>query len=92
MKMKKILLGLAIVLPLSMGTLGIAAQAHAHVYIHRVDTISASPGSHPYIDDKGVLRYCDIVNYTKREYDQCECGSIINLREYNEVVHYQCGQ
>lgn len=103
MKMKKILLGLAIVLPLSMGTLYVAAQEHTHAYSHMGPyTMSASPGSsHPYVtgtitDPNGKVTYiygtCDTVHYTMREYDQCACGSVINMNNYTDVWHSACGQ
>ena len=101
MKIKKLLLALAIVLPLSMGTVCAAAQ-HNHAYSYMGPyTISASPGTHPYVsgyqvDTDGnvipVYAVCDMVNYTKMEYYECACGDIINYRQFNEMVHYNCGQ
>lgn len=101
MKMKKLLLTLAIVLPLSMGTVCVAAQ-HIHAYSHMGPyRVSASPGSHPYVtatvtDSNGHVTYiygtCDTVHYTVNEYDQCACGDIINGISYTEVWHSICGQ
>lgn len=102
MKMKKILLTLAIVLPLSMGTVCVAAQ-HVHAYSHVGPyRVAASPGtSHPYVtgtvtDSNGKVTYlygnCDTVHYTVNECDKCACGDIINARTYMEIWHSACGQ
>ena len=101
MKMKKLLLALAIVLPLSMGTVCVAAQhVHAHSYMGPY-IIAASPGTHTYlsgykVDTNGNVTpeyaVCNVVNYTKMEYYECACGDIIDYHQFNEMVHYDCGQ